>query len=125
MVPVLIYDGDCGFCTSAARWIEARWRPGTASIVASQRLDDATLGAFGISRADVLDAAWWIAPHGAPARGDRAIAAALRCATGWPSVLGWALMLRGISALAPIGYALVARNRSRLPAPRRPAPPSR
>jgi len=115
VVPLLIYDGDCGFCTRSARWIAARWRPGTARIVASQSLDDAALAEHGLTRADVIDAAWWVGTDGVPERGDRAIAAALRGAPGWPNALGRAISMPGVSALAPVGYALVARFRHRLP----------
>lgn len=115
MTPILIHDGDCAFCTRSARWIEARWRPGTARSVASQHLDDAALATYGLTRADVTAAAWWIASDGTTSRGDRAIGAALRAAPGWPNRLGRALALPGIRSLAPIGYALVARNRHRLP----------
>lgn len=115
MVPALIYDADCGFCTRSARWIEARWRPGAARVVASRDLDDVALAGYGLTRADVDEAAWWIASDGTASRGDRAIGAALRAAPGWPNRLGRALALPGIRSLAPIGYALVVRNRHRLP----------
>ena len=115
MIPILIYDGDCGFCTRSARWIESHWRPGTARVVAAQDLDDATLAAHGLTRADVTEAAWWIGSDGGARRGDRAIAAALRAAPGWPNPIGRALTLPGIRSVAPTGYALVARVRHRLP----------
>ena len=115
MIPILIHDGDCAFCTRSARWIAARWRPGTARSVASQSLDDATLARLGLTRADVTEAAWWVAADGSTHRGDRAIASALCAAPGWTNRLGRALSLPGIRALAPTGYALVAANRHRLP----------
>lgn len=115
MVPILIHDGDCAFCTRAARWIERRWRPGTARSVASQSLDDDTLAGYGLTRTDVTEAAWWVAADGTTSRGDRAIAAALCAAPGWTNRLGRALSLPGLRALAPTGYALVAANRQWLP----------
>ena len=115
MVPILIHDGDCAFCTRAARWIERRWRAGTARSVASQSLDDDALAGFGLTHTDVSEAAWWVAADGTTSRGDRAIAAALCAAPGWTHRLGRALSLPAIRALAPIGYALVAANRHRLP----------
>lgn len=115
MTPILIFDGDCAFCTRSARWIEDRWRPGTARAVASQALDDATLTRFGLTRTDVTEAAWWIDADGSTHRGDRAIAGALRAAPGWSNRLGRALALPGVRALAPTGYALIAANRHRLP----------
>ena len=115
MIPIRIHDGDSAFCTRSARWIADRWRPGTARSVASQSLDDDTLAGYGLTRADVIEAAWWVAADGTTLRGDRAIAAAQRAAPGWTNRLGRALSLPGVRALAPTGYALVAANRHRLP----------
>ena len=50
---VLIFDGDCGFCTTSARWIEARG----ARVQAWQTLD---LTELRLTVADVDEAAWWI-----------------------------------------------------------------
>lgn len=115
MTPTLIYDGDCGFCTRSARWIEARWRPGTARIRPGASFDDAELAALGLTRADVEAAAWWIGTDGSAARGEQAVAAALRSATGWARLLGRALGLPGVRRAARPGYAFVARHRHRLP----------
>ena len=48
MRPVLVFDGDCGMCSSTARLVERRLRrsPGDFDVSPSQRLD---LGALGLS----------------------------------------------------------------------------
>lgn len=115
MIPTLVYDADCAFCTRSARWIEGRWRPGVARIRPSGSFDDRELTSHGLTRADVEAAAWWIEADGTAWRGELAVAAALRAATGWAQVLGRLLSLPGFRAAARPGYALVARNRHRMP----------
>jgi predicted DCC family thiol-disulfide oxidoreductase YuxK len=110
-----VYDADCGFCTRSARWIEARWRPGTARLRPATSFDDRELASHGLTRADVEAAAWWIGADGTALRGELAVAAALRAATGWVRLLGRVLALPGIRSLAGPGYSIVARNRHRLP----------
>lgn len=114
-LPVLIFDGDCGFCTHVARRIEARWpEASAASAVASQSLDNDTLASLGLRRSQVAEAAWWVDAQGTHG-GDRAVAAALVEAGGWLALLGRFLGLPGIAQLAPPGYRLVAKYRHRLP----------
>lgn len=109
---VLVYDGDCGFCTRSARWIEARLPLGYP-VVAWQAIPD--LAALGLTEADVQRAAWWIDTDGRAHGGARAIARALIACRGAWSLVGWALLVPPISWLATLVYALVARYRYRLP----------
>lgn len=108
--PVLVFDGDCAFCTSCAHLLE---RIGTdAEIVAWQVTD---LGPLGITEAEAAEAVRWVDPDGTVRGGHEAIAAALGAARkGWPA-LGRVILLPGVSRLAAAGYRLVARNRHRLP----------
>jgi predicted DCC family thiol-disulfide oxidoreductase YuxK len=108
--PVLVYDGDCGFCTTCARLLE-RIGP-EAEIVAWQFAD---LPELGITEAQAADAVQWVETGGAVQAGHEAIAAALKTA-GWIwRVVGAALLLPGVSWLAAKAYRLVADNRYRLP----------
>lgn len=108
---MLIFDGDCGFCTSSARWVERRAPDGT-DVVPFQRIDD--LGRYGLTRRDVETAAYWIDGDGAK-RGHRAMAAALRAIGGRWGALGRAIDLPPLRPLAAGAYHLVARFRHRLP----------
>src|SRR5437016_5420468 len=81
--PLLVYDGDCSFCSSSARWLTAHWT-GPQQAVAWQHLSAAQLERIGLSLDDVRSAAWWIDPWSGPSRGHLAIARALRAAHGWP-----------------------------------------
>lgn len=109
--PVLVFDGDCAFCTSCARLLE-RIGP-QADVVAWQVAD---LDELGMTAAQAAEAVRWVAADGTIRSGHEALAAALGAAPGsaWRTV-GRALLLPGVSPLAAASYRLVARNRHRLP----------
>jgi predicted DCC family thiol-disulfide oxidoreductase YuxK len=107
---VLVYDGDCAFCTSCARAL-ARIGP-DAEIVAWQLTDLAELG---ITEEQAADAVQWVRIDGTVRSGHEAIAAVLGSAGRIWKVIGSALLLPGISWLAARVYRLVADNRYRLP----------
>lgn len=109
---MLIYDGDCGFCTTSARWI-ARRLPDDVRVVAWQSLDD--LAAHGLTVDDVTSAAWWVEPDGSPRGGHLAIGAALRAAGGAWGLVGRALLAPPLRWIGGPVYRLVARYRYRLP----------
>ena len=107
---MLIYDGDCGFCTATARWAERRLSD-DYQVVPSQQVDLASLG---LSDEDVIRSAWWIRPDGTRWDEHRSIAGALGAMTGpWPAV-GRLLTLGPINPLARGVYRLVANNRYRI-----------
>lgn len=107
---VLVYDGDCGFCTRCVRVVE-RMRV-RADIVAWQFAD---LDELGLTQAEASDAVQWVEPDGAVRGGHEAVAAALMNAARlwWP--VGRVMLLPGVSGLAARVYRLVADNRHRLP----------
>lgn len=111
---VLVYDGDCSFCRSSARWIAAR-RPGAEQALAWQELGTAELAQLGLTLGDVRTAAWWIDADGRRSRGHIAIARALKAASGWPALVGCILLVPPFRWLAAAAYPLVARWRHRLP----------
>lgn len=109
--PVLVYDGDCGFCTTMARFAERRVRP-RCDLVPWQFAD---LGALGVTAERAQYEALWVTPAGAVYGGAEAVAKALLSAgRAWP-LLGSALMLPGLRWAAHRCYRLVADNRHRLP----------
>jgi len=102
-VGVLVYDGDCGFCTSAARWAggeRAAW----------QELGAGRLARLGLTVEEARDAAWWVDETGRY-RGHLAIGHAL----AERSPLGRALLVPPLSWLGAAVYPLAARWRHRLP----------
>jgi predicted DCC family thiol-disulfide oxidoreductase YuxK len=112
--PVFLYDGDCAFCTSCARFIE-RHIPTSAEIVPWQFAD---LEALGVRQAEAEASVQWIdrgAPGAARAEGPAAIARLLVDAGSYWSALGLLLDVRPVRWIAGPAYRLVARNRHRLP----------
>jgi predicted DCC family thiol-disulfide oxidoreductase YuxK len=107
--PTLVYDGDCTFCRSCARFLE-RIAPG-ATIVPWQLTD---LEPLGISPAAAQEAVQWVGADGNVRAGHEAIAAALISAGPFWGTVGRAMLLPGASWLAARGYRLVAANRRHL-----------
>ena len=107
----LIFDGDCGFCTSSARWIEARL-PDDVAVTPWQSLD---LDEFGLTERQVTTAAYWIDDAGTASRGHEAIGRSLVAAGGAWAPLGRTFVMPPGSWIARPAYALVARFRYKLP----------
>lgn len=108
--PVLVFDGDCAFCTKCAQALE-RIGP-DAEIVAWQLTDLAELG---ITAEQASDAVQWVEGDGAVRSGHEAIAGVLSAAGPVWRVVGRTLKLPGISWLAARAYRVIASNRYRLP----------
>lgn len=113
--PLLIYDGDCGFCSSSAKWVAQKWRgPNRATLVPWQHLSPSRLDELGLSQDDVTCAAWWV-EGGLKFRGHLAVAKALlRAGRGW-RLVGRFLLLGWVQRPAACGYQVVVRNRYHLP----------
>jgi predicted DCC family thiol-disulfide oxidoreductase YuxK len=110
---VVVYDGDCGFCTALVEAALRRLRT-PVSAVPWQRAD---LAALGVPEEDARLALQWIGADGARLQGHRAVAAWLRGAGGRWRVLAALLTAPGLNAAAAAGYRLVAANRRRIPGP--------
>lgn len=107
----LIFDGDCGFCTTSVRWLQ-RWLPRVPATIPFQW---AQLDEFGLTEAEARARVWFVV-GGRRFGGAAAIAALLR---GQPvaalRVLGWLATVPPWSWAAEAGYRVVARYRYRLP----------
>ncbi|MBG0817126.1 thiol-disulfide oxidoreductase DCC family protein [Planomonospora sp. ID82291] len=108
--PVLIYDGDCGFCTASVRFAERRI--GLRAEVTSWQSAD--LPALGATRERAEREVLW-AEHGRVHGGAQAVARLLIAAGAPWSTLGLALRLPPLRWAAHGLYRLVAANRHRLP----------
>ncbi len=110
--PLLVFDGDCGFCTSAKDWLVAR---ADVDAVPHQWADLTALGLDAAAAARRIHVLGDDVPGG-HLSGGRAAAWLLRQARGpgWRAlgaVLGAPVLRWGTE----LGYRLVAANRHRLP----------
>jgi len=109
--PVLVFDGDCRFCSSAARFVLRRVRP-DADVVAFQAAD---LAALGVTEERARRELLWVRPDGGVDGGAQAVASLLIAGgRGWRP-LGLLGRTRPFGRLAAWGYRVVAANRARLP----------
>jgi predicted DCC family thiol-disulfide oxidoreductase YuxK len=110
--PVLLYDGDCAFCTSSVRLAERRVGP-RAEVTAWQFAD---LDALGVTAERAEHELLWITPTGTVYGGAQAVAKLLMNGRrrAW-APLGALLTLPPVRQVAHVVYRLVADNRQRMP----------
>lgn len=109
--PLLVFDGDCAFCTRSVRLVERRIRR-HPHIVAWQSLD---LTEWGLTQAECEEAVQWIDADGTRASAHLAVARTLVYGgRGW-ALLGRVISVPGIRSVAGVVYRWVARNRHRMP----------
>jgi predicted DCC family thiol-disulfide oxidoreductase YuxK len=108
MRPLVLFDGDCGFCR---RWVE-RWRGRTQGRVRFEPARPVLRWLFGIRKRDARRAMQLIAPSGAVFSGAEAAFRMLGWSphrgTRWAARLG---RLPGVLQVARGVYAVIARNR--------------
>ena len=108
--PVLVYDGDCGFCTRSARLAERL--PARFRLTAWQ---DADLAALRITEARARHEVVWVGEDGRLSGGAAAVGELLKASRFPWSVLGHALSAPVVRQVAGVVYRGVAANRYRLP----------
>lgn len=111
--PVLVFDGDCGFCTTAThflrRFIDRRKR------FAVVPLQFTSLPELGLTREQALASLQFVDEQRRASSGAAAVSQVLRrSGWGWRPV-GWLLAAPGISWLAELLYRWVAAHRYQLP----------
>jgi predicted DCC family thiol-disulfide oxidoreductase YuxK len=109
--PLLVFDGDCAFCTT---WVN-RGKSILPVFPASEPWQWLELDDYGLTRHDVTHYVWYLAGE-RRFRGHAAVAAVLRTQPtfGW-RFLGNLLVTPPFSWAAAVGYAFIARFRHRLP----------
>jgi predicted DCC family thiol-disulfide oxidoreductase YuxK len=106
----LIFDGECGFCTTSAGWMQ-RIAPGLVT-VPWQRAD---LDALGVTQEAAAAEVQYVDDSGRVSGGAAAIARLLVDRGGVLGPLGRLMLLPGVRVVAAWVYKVVSDNRSRLP----------
>ena len=117
---LLVFDGDCGFCTTVVTWLHAKL-PLPPTSVPYQWAD---LEDLGLTVEEAAERVWLVTTEsrgghhqgGHQYGGHLAVAAILRQQPSreW-RFLGFLLITFPFSVVASIGYSLIARFRHRLP----------
>jgi predicted DCC family thiol-disulfide oxidoreductase YuxK len=109
--PLLVYDGDCAFCTTSVRFAERRIRPRCTTVP----WQFADLDALGITEQRAEHELLWLAPDGTVHGGAQAVSRLLMSAgRGW-AVPGALLAVPPVRWIAHGVYRLIANNRERMP----------
>jgi predicted DCC family thiol-disulfide oxidoreductase YuxK len=108
---LLVFDGDCGFCTRCARWA-VRHGQGRVRVEPWQRLD---LDQLGLTENEVTTAAYWVDDQGRTSGAHLAVGRCLEAIGGPYRPVGWLLRHRPVSWAASPAYRLLARNRHQMP----------
>jgi len=108
--PLLVFDGDCAFCTTSARaW--QRWMK-LEHVEPWQFLD---LELLGLTAEQCTQAVQWVDVDGSVVAAEHAVIAACWRSGGFWGVVGRVLAVPGVRHLAGVVYRVVAKYRHRLP----------
>ena len=109
--PLLVFDGDCAFCTRSVNFVERRIARHPV-IRPWQSLDLAPLG---LTESMCAEAVQLVQSDGTVASAHVAVAYTLLFGgKGW-ALLGRLMLVPGVKQLAGLVYRWVARNRHRMP----------
>ena len=104
---MLVYDGDCPFCTATALWLKRHARA-PLRLIAFDDVDTSKL-LTELSKAEIEASAHFVTPEGIEYHGGEAVTRSLRLVRfGWPAGV---LDLPGLTLVRDAAYALVARMR--------------
>jgi predicted DCC family thiol-disulfide oxidoreductase YuxK len=111
--PILVFDGDCAFCSTCARFMKRRVvRGGSTSVAPWQQLD---LDQLGLTEDQCMAAVQWVGEGGRVLSGHAAIAATLRAGHLVWRPLGALLVAPEFSWLAARAYGWIAAHRDQMP----------
>jgi predicted DCC family thiol-disulfide oxidoreductase YuxK len=109
--PTLIFDGDCGFCTTTANYIVRR----SKTPIAAHPWQFIDTTEYGVLQPQAQDRVYMVV-DGQAFGGHEAFAAILRLQKNWfLSAIAFLIVVPPICWLSRIGYRLVAKYRHKLP----------
>jgi predicted DCC family thiol-disulfide oxidoreductase YuxK len=108
---VLLYDGDCSFCTLSVQWVE-RHLPVLPELQPWQFTDLAELG---VTEAEAAHSVQWVEPSGRVSSGAAAVARLLVTNGRAWRLIGRLMLVPPVSWVAQAAYRLVATFRGRIP----------
>ena len=106
---ILVYDGECEFCTRLARWVE--WHDRGGRVVVKPNQEPGLIESLGLTRAEV-DRASWAVEGERRFEGAAGISRVFRELGGVWRVLGSFYLVPGVAWLEDRYYSRVARRRS-------------
>ncbi|GAA4895983.1 hypothetical protein GCM10025789_12050 [Tessaracoccus lubricantis] len=110
--PLVLFDEDCGFCTTSAQASQTSWFRAQVAVIAFQRVD---LTVHNLTVDKCAESLHVVDTDGSIHVGSDAVAVVFRESRfPWP-IVGAALGLPGLRWVAQRVYAVVAANRYRLP----------
>ncbi len=118
MMPVLLFDGDCGMCSTLGRFAAAHLRPGPGGAreaYAVEPYQGYDLAAVGLTAEECAESVQWVDAMGSSHAAQDAVARALLASRWWARPLGAVILVPGVHALAGAAYHWVSRHRHRLP----------
>jgi predicted DCC family thiol-disulfide oxidoreductase YuxK len=113
--PLLLFDGDCAFCTTSVAWLAARLHRNQARSARLSPWQYVDVAELGITTAQAQREVIWVSPDGSHAGGAAAVAAWLTHSGPPYSFVGRIIQLPLIRGVAAAVYRLVAANRHRMP----------
>jgi predicted DCC family thiol-disulfide oxidoreductase YuxK len=107
---VLVFDGDCGFCTRSVGWVRAMDRRGQIDVRPYQ--EPGAPESVGTDAATCAESVQWRGPDGRRLAGAAAVNAVLDTVTGTPIP---STLYRATAGLQERAYRWVADHRSHFP----------
>jgi predicted DCC family thiol-disulfide oxidoreductase YuxK len=107
---ILVYDGECGFCTRLAGWVRRRDHRGRIEMRPNQ--EPGLIERLGLSRAEVERASWAVEPGGRKFEGAAGINRALRELGGGWAALSLFYRVPPLRWVEDRYYARVAKRRA-------------
>lgn len=111
MLTTVIFDGDCSFCSSAARFAQKYVAPK----LNYQPYQQTDLAEFNLALTECEAALQLVTNSGEKFSAERAVLKLLKSGNLFARTVGLALQFPGFKPILKFGYAKVAKNRHRLP----------